>query len=96
VQRYFRKNVQEEFFQSDFAQPGEELSFMTGMLSPEGYELFLKKLDAFAREFDHLCKDDAAHPLPERLGYGVVLAIRPWKLSFVRAFIRDEYLTHPN
>lgn len=89
VQSYFRKNVQEEFFQTDFADSGEEMSFMTGMLSTEAHAEFLKKLDSFAREFDQLCKDDAKKPLTERRGYAVVLAIRPWTLSLVKEFIRE-------
>lgn len=89
VQRYFRQNVQEEFFQSDFVEAGEELSFMTGMLSAEAHAEFVKKLDAFAREFDQLCKADAKNKLTDRLGYGVVMAIRPWRLSFVKQFVRD-------
>jgi len=90
VQRYFRKNVQEEFFQSDFAQTGEEMRFMTGMLSAHAYSEFQKKLNSFARDFDQLCKEDSINKLTDRLGYGVVLAIRPWKLSFVKEFIKEQ------
>jgi len=89
MQRYFRRNVQEEFFQSNFAEADEELSYMTGMLSAEAYREFLTIFDTFAREFDQLCKNDSTNELTDRSGYGVVLAIRPWRVSLFKSFIRD-------
>lgn len=88
VQSFFRQNIQNDFFQSDFDQRGEALTFLTGMLSKEAHREFQKKLDEFAKDFDRLCKSDAKKPLQERLGYGVVLAIRPWKLSFFKKYIK--------
>jgi len=90
VQSFFRKNVQTEFFQSDFAKSGEDLRFLTGMLSAEAFSEFQNKLSDLTKEFDLLSKSDAKRPLNERLGYGVVLAIRPWKLSFFKRYIKDN------
>jgi len=89
VQTFFRQNVQSDFFQSDFDQAGAALTFLTGMLSAEAHNEFKIKLDDFAKEFDQLCKSDAKKSLEERLGYGVVLAIRPWNLAYFKKYIKS-------
>ena len=88
VQSFFRKNLQSDFFDTDFAEEGSDLTMLTGMLSKEARLEFDKKLNVFAKEFDQLCKTDSKKPLTDRLGYGVVMAIRPWKLSFFSEYIR--------
>ena len=88
VQSFFRQNLQSDFFDTDFAEEGSDLTMLTGMLSKEARIEFDKKLQEFAKEFDQLCKTDSKKPLTDRLGYGVVMAIRPWKLSFFSEYIR--------
>lgn len=90
VQRFFRQNIQSDFFQSDFDQVGANLTFLTGMLSTEAHQTFSKKLEELSKEFDQLCKSDAKKPLNQRLGHAVVLAIRPWKLSFFKKYIKNQ------
>ncbi|MBT8141562.1 MAG: helix-turn-helix transcriptional regulator [Gammaproteobacteria bacterium] len=89
VQSFFRQNLQSDYFDSNFDQDGSNLTMLTGMLSADARAEFDKKLNEFAKEFDQLCKSDSKRPLTERLGYGVVLAIRPWKLSFFSKYIKD-------
>ncbi len=88
VQRFFKENVQSEFFKSDFNQQGELLNFVTGMLSNNSQTLFVKKLEKLLQEFDEMCYVDANLPLDDRFGYSVVLAIRPWELSVFNEFKR--------
>lgn len=88
VQSFFRQNLQSDFFDTDFAEEGSDLTMLTGMLSKEARIEFDNKLQEFAKEFDQLCKTDSKKPLTDRLGYGVVMAIRPWKLSFFSEYIR--------
>ena len=88
VQSFFRQNLQSDFFDTDFAEEGSDLTMLTGMLSKSARIEFDKKLQEFAKEFDQLCKTDSKKPLTDRLGYGVVMAIRPWKLSFFSEYIR--------
>lgn len=88
VQRFFKENVQSEFFRSDFNQQGEVLNFVSGMLSNNSHTLFVKKLDKLLQEFDEMCYVDTNLPLEDRFGYSVVLAIRPWELSVFSEFKR--------
>ncbi len=88
VQRFFKENVQSEFFRSDFNQQGEVLKFVSGMISNNSHTLFVKKLEKLMQEFDEMCYVDTNLPLEDRFGYSVVLAIRPWELSVFSEFKR--------
>jgi len=88
VQSFIRRNLQDDYFDSDFAEENSNFTLLTGMLSTEARLEFDNKLLDFAKEFDQLCKIDSKKPLTDRLGYAVVLAIRPWKLSFYSKYIR--------
>jgi len=92
VQSFVRKNLQNEYFDSDFAEEGSDLTLLVGMLSPEARLKIDKKLQDFAKEFDQLCKSDSKTPLTERLGYAVVMAIRPWKLAFYSRYVKEDAL----
>ncbi len=81
VQNYFRKEVQEDFFQSDFKQPGEKLFFMSGMLSREHHALVEKKMNKLVNDFNELHREDAELPLQERFGSSLVVAMRAWEFS---------------
>ena len=89
LQAFFRENVQNEFFQSDFKEHNSSLIYMNGMLSADAYKEFQKKLNEFSKDFDLLCKSDSKTPLEQRLGYGVVLAIRPWAVTFSKRYVRN-------
>lgn len=88
VQSFYKENFHNEFFNEDFVGEGANLTALTGMLSKEARLEFDNKVIEFAKEFDQLCKSDAKNPLDTRLGYGVAVAIKPWKLAFWSEYIR--------
>ncbi len=81
IQRFFRDNIESEFFNSKFSQPQEKLVVLNGMLSKESNAIFQRKLERLAREFDEMAKEDVTLPMSERLGYTSVLAVRDWRFS---------------
>ena len=81
IQRFFRDNIESEFFNSKFSQPQEKLVVLNGMLSQESNAIFQRKLERLAREFDEMAKEDVTLPMSERLGYTSVLAVRDWRFS---------------
>lgn len=87
IQRFFRENIESEFFNSQFGSPQEKLIVLNGMLSKESNALFQRKLERLAREFDEMSKDDSTLPFEERLGYSSVIAVRDWGFS-----VFDQYL----
>jgi DNA-binding Xre family transcriptional regulator len=88
IQRFFRENIETEFFTSRFSLPQEKLVVLNGMLSQESNAIFQRKLERLAREFDELTKDDSSMPLGKRFGYTSVLAVRDWGFSVFDQFKR--------
>ena len=81
VQSYFRKEVQGDFFQSDFKQSGEKIFFMSGMLSKENHQVIEKKMGKLVNDFSDLHQSDSELPLSERYGSSLVVALRAWEFS---------------
>jgi len=86
IQRFFRENIETEFFHTQFNESQEKLIVLNGMLSQESNALFQRKLERLAREFDEMTKDDSSLPLGERFGYTSVLAVRDWRFSLFEQF----------
>ena len=89
VQRFFVREVQREFLDSSFAEPGEHLRFVAGHLSRASLAQLQQSMDRLAREFDELARRDAALPREERLGCSAVFALRPWEFSMFTALRRN-------
>ena len=88
IQRFFTEHMQEEFFKSRFAAPGETFRFFSGMLSSSSTEILLQKLEQLASEFNELNRYDKRLPLMQRSAYSLVLAMRPWRPSAFDRFRR--------
>jgi len=89
VQRFFVREVQREFLDSSFAEPGEHLRFVAGHLSRASLAQLQQSMDRLAREFDELARHDAALPLAERSSCSAVFALRPWEFSMFTALRRN-------
>ena len=89
VERYYARQVQEEFFRSRFQDDQQQRLFLTGMLSRRSRDILQRKLDSLARDFAELHREDCALPVQERLNTGLALALRPWELQAFRALERQ-------
>ncbi|GAA5316521.1 MAG: hypothetical protein AseanaTS_17250 [Candidatus Pelagadaptatus aseana] len=89
VQKYFRTEVQQDFFRSSFTNAGEKLSFMSGMLSRESHKRIEKKMENLVSEFNELQTEDSNLPLDDRFGSSLVLAIRAWEFSVFKELRRE-------
>ncbi len=90
IQRFFRENIESEFFNSRFDQPQEKLLVLNGMLSQESNAIFRRKLERLAREFDEMTKEESSLPLGKRFGYTSVLAVRDWRFSVFEQFKKSD------
>ena len=88
VQRFFVREVQREFLDSQFAAPSEHLRFVAGGLSRTSLAQLQQSIDRLAREFDELARRDAALPPGERSSCSAVFALRPWEFSAFTALRR--------
>lgn len=88
IQRFYESQVQQDFFNSRFNQPGEIRIFVTGMLSRESNEKLQKKLQRIASDFAHLDREDQQAALEGRYGTSLVLAMRPWEMDLFKRYRR--------
>ena len=88
IQRLFRAQVQDEFFDSAFNEDGARLRFIGGTLSSASLQQMQQSLDRVAEEFSELSRRDASLPMSERRGCSAVLAIRPWEFSMFQQYRR--------
>ena len=78
IQQYFQQHVEQAFFNTTFAKPGEKLLVLNGSLSQESNKQLQRMLDKLAREFNELMQKDHALPSHERFNNTLVLAARDW------------------
>jgi AcrR family transcriptional regulator len=81
IQRFFERQVQDEFFGSRFDRPYELRIVLNGMLSEQSIEVLHQRLRRLAEEFETRVKEDRNLYASQRYGTSSVLAIRPWNLS---------------
>jgi hypothetical protein len=85
IQRFFQEKIEADFFSSRFDQRNERLIVINGMLAESSNQVFQRKMEHLAKEFDELNDDDANLPMGEREGTTVVIAMRPWSYGLFDA-----------
>jgi hypothetical protein len=78
IQRFFQKNVQQDFFDCHFEKPTELYLVRSGMLSEQDNQTFQKILNETAQKFVKLCRDTVHIPIEKRQGSALIIAMRPW------------------
>jgi len=81
VHEFFLARVAGEFLRGAFDGIGDELRFLSGMLSLGSRTRMKAALGRLAQEFDELARQDARLPLAERDGFSLMLALRQWEFS---------------
>lgn len=81
IERFFEKQIQSHFLKSGFKGDQEQRLFLFGLLGESSAEVINKKLQALAKEFAELHRQDAKLPLDKRKNFGFMLALRPWDLE---------------
>jgi hypothetical protein len=78
IEKFFRRRVQSEFFDHDFADDASLRIVKNGMLSRKSQIQLIEKLRATGDLFDDLTWDERRLPVSDRHGTTMVLAIRHW------------------
>lgn len=78
IQRYFRGQLEANYFGSRFDGEGERLAFVSGMLSRSSNTVIQHHMRRLGAEFTELHDQDVRLPLNERFGTSLLIAIRPW------------------
>lgn len=88
IQRYFRSQLEADFFGSRFDGQGEQLVFVSGMLSRDANAVVQNRVRRLAAEFTDLHNQDVSLPLDRRFGTSLLVAVRPWTPATFRKFLR--------
>ena len=88
IQRFFRKQQNEDFLASDFAAEGENLFFLYGMLAPAARLRLQSQLRKLRDEFADLHRESVRAPFAERSSVCLLLAQRPWEPRIFAALRR--------
>jgi DNA-binding Xre family transcriptional regulator len=88
IQRFFKEQVQADFFRSRFAQDNELLLLANGALSKASTSALLGRLRKTAAEFSGMRSDDSALPRAQRTPITLLLAVRSWEPDMLRRYRR--------
>ncbi len=81
IERFFEKQIQGQFLKSGFKGELEQRLFLFGLLGDSSTQVLINKMQALAKEFTELHRQDAQLPLEKRNNIGFMLALRPWELE---------------
>lgn len=90
IERFFEKQIQSQFLKSGFKGELENRLFLFGLLSDSSTQVLINKMQALAKEFTELQRQDAQLPLEKRHNIGFMLAMRPWELEVFRPLRRQN------
>jgi transcriptional regulator with XRE-family HTH domain len=88
IERFFEKQIQNQFLKSGFNAELERRQFLFGLLSDASAQIMINKMQTLAKEFTELHRQDARLPLDKRHNIGFMLALRPWELEVFRPLRR--------
>ena len=82
------KNNAADFFDSEFAAPGEALYLLNARLSLPARIALVDRLKRLARDFSEAHYDSAALPLDQREPVSLLLATRTWHLRAMAPYLK--------
>jgi len=88
IQRFFKEQVQADFFRSRFDRDNELLLLANGALSKSSLSALLARLRKTAAEFSGMRSDDAPLPSRDRTPITLLLAVRPWEPEVLKKLRR--------
>ena len=89
IQRYFRGQLETDFFGSRFDGKEERLAFVSGMLSRSSNMVIQHHMRRLGTEFTDLHNQDVTLPLDERFGTSLLIAMRPWVPEVFKKLLRN-------
>lgn len=93
IEKYFRQEVQSQFFDSSFTETGALRLVKSGDISTSTFNQIAYRLEATGQLFDDLAREDHASPPIDRRGTSMILAIRHWQFSAFSKLERQTDVT---
>ncbi len=89
IENFFKKQVQDEFFDASFSKRREIKQYFIGMLSSHSISVLEKELSTLQKTFSELQEADSKVATKLRRNVGLFIAFRPWELSSLSDFKRN-------
>jgi DNA-binding Xre family transcriptional regulator len=90
IEKYFRKEVQGPFFDTNFNEDGCLRLVKNGDISEVARQQIQERLHAIGQLFDDTVREERKLPIEQRQGTTMVLAIRHWMFEAFAALERNE------
>lgn len=90
IETLFEEQIQSQFLKSRFNGDCEQRKFLFGLLGDSSAQVLVNKINALAREFTELHRQDVALPLEKRHNIGFMLALRPWDLQAFQPLRKEK------
>lgn len=81
IERFYEKQIQNQFLKASFNGDQEERLFLYGLLGESSTQVMINKMKSLEQEFAELHRQDTNLPLDKRHNIGFILALRPWELD---------------
>jgi len=81
IERFFRSQVQDEFFKGDFSADGALQIIKNGDISERGKSRLIERLVAVGSLFDDISREDKNIAIGQRRATSMILAIRNWEFT---------------
>jgi DNA-binding Xre family transcriptional regulator len=88
IERFFEKQIQGHFLKSSFSGELEQRLFLFGLMGDSSTQTLMHKMQALAKEFTDLHRQDSRLPLDKRHTIGFMLAMRPWDAEVFQSLVR--------
>ena len=81
IEKFFRTQVQGEFFKGDFNTDGALRIIKNGDLSPYAQQQLMERLQSIGKLFDDICHEDRKLAASKRQGTTMIVALRNWQFT---------------
>lgn len=81
IEKYFRHNIQTEFFNTSFEEDGALRVVKNGVITTKGQADLHNRLKMIDSLFDEIAEQERKIPAVQRHGVTMILAIRHWEVS---------------
>jgi DNA-binding Xre family transcriptional regulator len=81
IEKFFRSQVQDEFFQGDFSADGALQIIKNADISERGKSRLIERLIAVGSLFDDISREDKNLAIDQRRATSMILAIRNWEFT---------------
>ncbi|MBA4342791.1 MAG: transcriptional regulator [Methylibium sp.] len=90
IRRFFREEGQPDFLEASFGAAGEMMEFAHGMLTQEAQRELMTEVRRLRARLAALHMESRAAPRAQRMGTGVLLALREWEPAAFRVLRRPR------